>query len=66
MAGKEEIVTRIAHKSGLTKRATYKFMKAFGDVLTETLCGGERFHICLLYTSKRQQIKYRYLQFAVI
>lgn len=45
MAGKEDIVTRIAHKSGLTKKATYKFMKAFGDVLTETLVNGERFHI---------------------
>lgn len=45
MAGKEDIVTRIAHKSGLTKKATYKFLKAFGDVLTETLVNGERFHI---------------------
>ena len=45
MANKEDIITRIAHKSGLTKKATYKFMKAFGDVLTETLTNGERFHI---------------------
>ena len=27
MAGKEDIVTRIAHKSGLTKKATYKLME---------------------------------------
>ena len=45
MANKEDIITRIAHKSGLTKKATYKFMKAFGDVVTETLTNGERFHI---------------------
>ena len=45
MAGKEDIVTRIAHKSGLTKKATYKLMEAFKDVLTETLLDGERFHI---------------------
>jgi len=50
MAGKEDIVTRIAHKSGLTKKATYKFMKAFGEVLTETLCDGERFHIHKVFT----------------
>lgn len=45
MAGKEDIVTRIARRSGHTKKATYEFMKAFGDVLTETLADGERFHI---------------------
>lgn len=55
MAGKEEIVTRIAHKSGLTKKATYKFMKAFGEVLTETLCDGERFHIPKVLLKKALQ-----------
>ena len=29
MAGKEDIVTRIAHKSGLTKKATYKLYGSF-------------------------------------
>ena len=52
MAGKENIVTRIAHKSGLTKKATYKLMEAFKDVLTETLLDGERFHIHGLLTLK--------------
>lgn len=45
MANKEDVVTRIARKSGHTKKATYEFMKAFGEVLTETLAGEERFHI---------------------
>ena len=45
MAGKEDIVTRIARRSGHTKKATYEFMKIFGDILTETLADGERFHI---------------------
>ena len=50
MAGKEEIVTRIAQKSGMTKRATYKFMEAFKDVLEETLAKGERFHFHKVFT----------------
>ena len=54
MAGKEDIVTRIAHKSGLTKKATYKLMEAFKDVLTETLLDGERFHIHGLLTLKTE------------
>lgn len=29
MAGKEDIVTRIAHKSGLTKKATYKHLRMY-------------------------------------
>ena len=45
MAGKEDIVTRLARRSGHTKKATYEFMKIFGDILTETLADGERFHI---------------------
>ena len=52
MAGKEDIVTRIAHKSGLTKKATYKLMEAFKDVLTEKLLDGEWFHIHGLLTLK--------------
>lgn len=41
-----------AYKSGLTKKATYKLMEAFKDVLTETLLDGERFHIHGLLTLK--------------
>lgn len=44
MAGKEDIVTRIAHKSGLTKKATYKLMEAFKDVLTETILKTIKIH----------------------
>lgn len=57
MAGKENIVTRIAHKSGLTKKATYKFMGAFKDVLTETLLDEERFHIHGVLTLKPEYKK---------
>ena len=50
MAGKEDIVIRIAQKSGLTKKAAYKFMEAFKEVLTEILVDGERFHIHKVFT----------------
>ena len=43
-----------AYKSGLTKKATYKLMEAFKDVLTETLLDGERFHIHGLLTLKTE------------
>ena len=43
-----------AYNSGLTKKATYKLMEAFKDVLTETLLDGERFHIHGLLTLKTE------------
>ena len=43
-----------AYKSGLTKKATYKLMEAFKDVLTETLLDGERFHTMGLLTLKTE------------
>ena len=52
MVGKEEIVTRIAQKSGVTKKAANKFMDAFNEVLLETLASGETFHLHKIFTMK--------------
>ncbi len=50
MAAKEEIVTRIAQKSGMTKKVTYKFLEAFCEVLMDTLESGERFHLHKIFS----------------
>lgn len=50
MANRKDIVTKISDKSGFTKKATYKFLDAFNDVLVETLANGERFHIHEVFT----------------
>ena len=52
MVGKEEIVARIAQKSGLTKKAVNIFMDAFKEVLIETLANGEIFHLHKIFTMK--------------